>query len=197
MTAIHKKRLVIIAILTACAMFVIGLFLVYKPIRAGAELTRIEVELGGELSATEETARLELWSEEPLEVGDRLTYGGESAVISEEPSEIDETDYYVLSCIPRGAFYAKQGERITVSVNPPTEALSFNPGAQASLETTNLYRLRFSLYVSESVLESGDMTLTVKFNDGYGEECLLGLDSWEIESTEATRDLRMSRRKSS
>lgn len=189
MTAIHKKRLVIIAILTACAMFVIGLFLVYKPIRAGAELTRIEVELGGELSATEETARLELWSEEPLEVGDRLTYGGESAVISEEPSEIDETDYYVLSCIPRGAFYAKQGERITVSVNPPTEALSFNPGAQASLETTNLYRLRFSLYVSESVLESGDMTLTVKFNDGYGEECLLGLDSWEIESTEATRDL--------
>ena len=33
------------------------------------------------------------------------------------------------------------------------------------------------------------MTLTVKFNDGYGEECLLGLDSWEIESTEATRDL--------
>ena len=189
MTAIHKKRLVIIAILTACAMFVIGLFLVYKPIRAGAELTRIEVELGGELSATQETARLELWSEEPLEVGDRLTYGGESAVISEEPSEIDETDYYVLSCIPRGAFYAKQGERITVSVNPPTEALSFNPGAQASLETTNLYRLRFSLYVSESVLESGDMTLTVKFNDGYGEECLLGLDSWEIESTEATRDL--------
>ena len=189
MTAIHKKRLVIIAILTACAMFVIGLFLVYKPIRAGAELTRIEVELGGELSATEETARLELWSEEPLEVGDRLTYGGESAVISEEPSEIDETDYYVLSCIPRGAFYAKQGERITVSVNPPTEALSFNPGAQASLETTNLYRLRFSLYVSESVLESGDMTLTVKFNDGYGEECLVGLDSWEIESTEATRDL--------
>lgn len=170
-------------------MFVIGLFLVYKPIRAGAELTRIEVELGGELSATQETARLELWSEEPLEVGDRLTYGGESAVISEEPSEIDETDYYVLSCIPRGAFYAKQGERITVSVNPPTEALSFNPGAQASLETTNLYRLRFSLYVSESVLESGDMTLTVKFNDGYGEECLLGLDSWEIESTEATRDL--------
>lgn len=170
-------------------MLVIGLFLVYKPIRAGAELTRIEVELGGELSATEETARLELWSEEPLEVGDRLTYGGESAVISEEPSEIDETDYYVLLCIPRGAFYAKQGERITVSVNPPTEALSFNPGAQASLETTNLYRLRFSLYVSESVLESGDMTLTVKFNDGYGEECLLGLDSWEIESTEVTRDL--------
>ena len=96
MTAIHKKRLVIIAILTACAMFVIGLFLVYKPIRAGAELTRIEVELGGELSATQETARLELWSEEPLEVGDRLTYGGESAVISEEPSEIDETDYYVF-----------------------------------------------------------------------------------------------------
>lgn len=189
MTAIHKKRLVIIAILTACAMFVIGLFLVYKPIRAGAELTRIEVELGGELSATQETALMELWSEEPLEVGDRLTYGGESAVISEEPSEIDETDYYVLSCIPHGAFYAKQGERITVSVNPPTEALSFNPGAQASLETTNLYRLRFSLYVSESVLESGDMTLTVKFNDGYGEECLLGLDSWEIESTEATRDL--------
>ena len=39
MTAIHKKRLVIIAILTACAMFVIGLFCAYKPIKAKAAET--------------------------------------------------------------------------------------------------------------------------------------------------------------
>ena len=48
MTAIHKKRLTIIAILTACAMFVIGLFFVFrgerKPETAKAEEAQVSVE---------------------------------------------------------------------------------------------------------------------------------------------------------
>lgn len=53
MREIHKKRLTIIAILTACAMFVIGLFFVFrgdvKPERAKAE----KAQLGGLTESSE------------------------------------------------------------------------------------------------------------------------------------------------
>ena len=63
MTAIHKKRLTIIAILTACAMFVIGLFFVFgnKTLakRAKSETTRAVEDIQFEIdSLTEEEVLL-------------------------------------------------------------------------------------------------------------------------------------------
>ena len=57
MTAIHKKRLTIIAILTACAMFVIGLFFVFRGERK-PETAKAEEAQVGELTEPSELSFL-------------------------------------------------------------------------------------------------------------------------------------------
>lgn len=186
MKTLHKKLTLILTLLTACAMLAIGLFCVYNPLRAGAEVTEIEVTLGSELSSTQEMARLELWSETPLHEGDVLVYDGETATITELPEEPGGS--YALTCETRGKFYEKQTQTIRVQLNPQLDPLKFNPGASASLNGTNLHRLRFALYVSESAVTTNKL-LTVSFVPGTSADCKLSFDGNAQETTQATQDL--------
>ena len=188
MKTIHRKLTLILTFVVACAMFAIGLFCVYKPIKTKAETTTAVVDIGGELSGTQENSHLELYSDYIFESGDTLFYNGERAIITETPSEAEGTSYYTLNCETGGKFYQSQGKIITVIVNPALDTLFFNPGASASLDSTDLYRLRFALYVSESAVQSNSL-LTVSFVSGTDADCKLGFASNKIEETQATKDL--------
>lgn len=79
MTAIHKKRLTIIAILTACAMFVIGLFFVFrgerKPETAKAEEAQVgELTESSELSFLSDSNTFEISAQPKLSSSDGLSF---------------------------------------------------------------------------------------------------------------------------
>lgn len=188
MKTLQRKVTIILTFVVACAMFAIGLLCVYKPIKTRAETTTAVIDLGGVLSGTQEMSLLEFYSESSFELGDTLFYNGERAEITELPSEAEGTDYYTLRCETGGKFYQSQRKIITVIVNPVSEELFFNTGASASLDSTDLYRLRFALYVSESAVQSNSL-LTVSFVSGTDAGCKLGFESDQIEETQATKDL--------
>jgi len=188
MKTLQRKVTIILTFVVACAMFAIGLLCVYKPIKTRAETTTAVIDLGGVLSGTQEMSLLEFYSESSFELGDTLFYNGERAEITELPSEAEGTDYYTLRCETGGKFYQSQRKIITVIVNPVSEELFFNTGASASLDATDLYRLRFAVYVSESAVQSNSL-LTVSFVSGTDTECKLGFESDEISERQATKDL--------
>lgn len=188
MKTLQRKVTIILTFVVACAMFAIGLLCVYKPIKTRAETTTAVIDLGGVLSGTQEMSLLEFYSESSFELGDTLFYNGERAEITELPSEAEGTDYYTLRCETGGKFYQSQRKIITVIVNPVSEELFFNTGASASLDATDLYRLRFAVYVSESAVQSNSL-LTVSFVSGTDAGCKLGFESDEIEERQATKDL--------
>ena len=188
MKTLQRQLTIILTFIVACAMFAIGLLCVYKPIKTRAETTTAVIDLGGVLSGTQEMSLLEFYSESSFELGDTLFYNGERAEITELPSEAEGTDYYTLRCETGGKFYQSQRQIITVIVNPVSEELFFNTGASASLDATDLYRLRFALYVSESAVQSNSL-LTVSFVSGTDAECKLGFESDEIAERQATLDL--------
>lgn len=188
MKTLQRKLTIILTFVVACAMFAIGLLCVYKPIKTRAETTTAVIDLGGVLSGTQEMSLLEFYSESRFELGDTLFYNGERAEITELPSEAEGTDYYTLRCETGGKFYQSQRKIITVIVNPASEELFFNTGASASLDATDLYRLRFALYVSESAVQSNSL-LTVSFVSGTDAVCKLGFESDQIEERQATLDL--------
>ena len=79
MTAIHKKRLIIIAILTACAMFVIGLFFVFrgerKPETAKAEEAQVgELTEPSELSFLSDSNTFEISAQPQLSSSSGLSF---------------------------------------------------------------------------------------------------------------------------
>lgn len=188
MKTLHRKLTLILTFVVACAMFAIGLFCVYKPIKTKAETTTAVIDIGSVLSGTQEYSHLEFFSDYIFEVGDTLFYNGERAIVTELPSEAEGTSSYTLSCETGGKFYQSQVKIITVIVNPVSEELFFNTGASASLNSTDLYRLRFALYVSESAVQSNSL-LTVSFVSGTDAGCKLGFESDQIEETQATKDL--------
>ena len=188
MKTLQRKVTIILTFVVACAMFAIGLLCVYKPIKTRAETTTAVIDLGGVLSGTQEMSLLEFYSESSFELGDTLFYNGERAEITELPSEAEGTSFYTLRCETGGKFYQSQRKIITVIVNPVSEELFFNTGASASLDATDLYRLRFALYVSESAVQSNSL-LTVSFVSGTDTECKLGFESDEISERQATKDL--------
>lgn len=188
MKTLHRKLTLILTFLVACAMFAIGLFCVYKPIKTKAETTTAVIDIGGVLSGTQEYSHLEFYSDYIFEIGDTLFYNGERAIVTELPSEAEGTSSYTLSCETGGKFYQSQVKIITVIVNPVSEDLFFNTGASASLNSTDLYRLRFALYISESAVQSNSL-LTVSFASGTDAGCKLGFESDQIEETQATKDL--------
>ena len=188
MKTLHRKLTLILTFVVACAMFAIGLFCVYKPIKTKAETTTAVIDIGSVLSGTQEYSHLEFFSDYIFEVGDTLFYNGERAIVTELPSEAEGTSSYTLSCETGGKFYQSQVKIITVIVNPALDTLFFNPGASASLDSTDLYRLRFALYVSESAVQSNSL-LTVSFVSGTDAGCKLGFESDQIEETQATKDL--------
>lgn len=92
MTAIHKKRLTIIAILTACAMFVIGLFFVFrgerKPETAKAEEAQVgELTESSELSFLSDSNTFEISAQPQLSSSDGLSF---SVKVPEEYRELLE-----------------------------------------------------------------------------------------------------------
>lgn len=188
MKTLQRKLTIILTFLVACAMFAIGLLCVYKPIKTRAETTTAVIDLGGVLSGTQEYSHLEFYSDYIFEIGDTLFYNGERAIVTELPSEAEGTSSYTLSCETGGKFYQSQVKIITVIVNPVSEELFFNTGASASLDSTDLYRLRFALYVSESAVQSNSL-LTVSFVSGTDAGCELGFESDQIEERQATLDL--------
>ena len=79
MTAIHKKRVTIIAILTACAMFVIGLFFVFrgerKPETAKAEEAQVgELTESSELSFLSDSNTFEISAQPQLSSSSGLSF---------------------------------------------------------------------------------------------------------------------------
>lgn len=188
MKTLHRKLTLILTFLVACAMFAIGLFCVYKPIKTKAETTTAVIDIGGVLSGTQEYSHLEFYSDYIFEIGDTLFYNGERAIVTELPSEAEGTSSYTLSCETGGKFYQSQVKIITVIVNPVSEDLFFNTGASASLNSTDLYRLRFALYISESAVQSNSL-LTVSFASGTDAGCKLGFESDEIAERQATKDI--------
>lgn len=188
MKTLQRKLTIILTFIVACAMLAIGLLCVHKPIKTRAETTTAVIDLGGVLSGTQEMSLLEFYSESSFELGDTLFYNGERAEITELPSEAEGTDYYTLRCETYGKFYQSQRKIITVIVNPVSEELFFNTGASASLDATDLYRLRFALYVSESAAQSNSL-LTVSFVSGTDAGCKVGFESDEIAERQATKDI--------
>lgn len=92
MTAIHKKRLTIIAILTACAMFVIGLFFVFrgerKPETAKAEEAQVgELTESSELSFLSDSNTFEISAQPQLSSSSGLSF---SVKVPEEYGELLE-----------------------------------------------------------------------------------------------------------
>lgn len=92
MTAIHKKRLTIIAILTACAMFVIGLFFVFrgerKPETAKAEEAQVgELTEPSELSFLSDSNTFEISAQPQLSSSSGLSF---SVKVPEEYGELLE-----------------------------------------------------------------------------------------------------------
>ena len=188
MKTLQRKLTIILTFIVASAMLAIGLLCVYKPIKTRAETTTAVIDLGGVLSGTQEMSLLEFYSESSFELGDTLFYNGERAEITELPSEAEGTDYYTLRCETYGKFYQSQRKIITVIVNPVSEELFFNTGASASLDATDLYRLRFALYISESAAQSNSL-LTVSFVSGTDAGCKVGFESDEIAERQATKDI--------
>ena len=165
MTAIHKKRLIIIAILTACAMFVIGLFFVFgnKTLvkRAKAETTRAVEDIQFEIDSLTEERGLS-FTVKVTSSALKLLKEGRTA------NGYSYTDYFLEITYSTKESESGVTTRYHIEQSP---VLSDTPGAGDSkyeeyLETPYVY----DDYLSESFLSGGTGTFSIELPREMKEE---------------------------